>query len=271
MTNLNEIQRSSQAQFDRQSERYAKGHILADVADVADLIAHVRPQPSKRALDVATGAGHTGLYLAANGWDVTLADISSAMLARACELAAERGLRISTNQHAAESLPYDDESFDLVTCRVAPHHFSDPAAFVRESARVLATGGSLAVIDGSVEDGHPEAEAWLHQVEKLRDPSHQRFITPAGWRAMCDAAGLNVVHCELHPFLQPDLDWYFDTAATPPENRAAVLRLIETAPWSARQLFDLRDARASGGKITWKWQRLSLLAVKHETGTERSC
>lgn len=262
MSDLNEIQRSSQEQFDRQSQRYAKGHILADVADVAELIARVPPLPTKRALDVATGAGHTGLYLAANGWSVTLADVSAAMLARASEAAAERGLRIETRQHAAESLPYADSAFDLVTCRVAPHHFSDPATFVREAARVLATGGSLAVIDGSVEDGHPEAEEWLHRVEKLRDPSHQRFLTPSAWRAMCEVAGLNVVHCELKPFLQPDLEWYFDTAATSTENRAAVLKLIENAPESARQLFDLRDNRTSGGKITWYWQRLSLLAVK---------
>jgi hypothetical protein len=127
---------------------------------------------------------------------------------------------------------------------------------------VLATGGSLSVIDGSIEDGQTEAEEWLHQVEKLRDPSHQRFIPCGQWRAMCEAAGLSIEYCELSPFLQPDLNWYFDTAATSPENRAAVLRLIENAPNSARRLFQLRDDRANGGKITWYWQRLSLLAVK---------
>jgi hypothetical protein len=79
---------------------------------------------------------------------------------------------------------------------------------------------------------------------------------------MCEAAGLRIESCELQPFLQPDLNWYFDTAATTQENRAAVLRLIENAPNSARRLFQLRDDRATGGKITWYWQRLSLLAVK---------
>jgi ubiquinone/menaquinone biosynthesis C-methylase UbiE len=262
MSTLDEVQRSSQAQFDRQSHRYAKGHILADTSDVAQLVARVPPRQTRRALDVATGAGHTGVFLAAAGWHVTLADLSAAMLEQAKKLATERGLHVHTRQHAAESLPYPDESFDLVTCRVAPHHFSDPAAFVRESARVLAAGGSLCVIDGSIEDGQPEADQWLHQVEKLRDPSHQRFIARGRWQSMCEAAGLRVEYCELQPFLQPDLDWYFETAATPPENRAAVLRLIENAPDSARKLFQLRDDRATGGKITWYWQRLSLLAVK---------
>jgi ubiquinone/menaquinone biosynthesis C-methylase UbiE len=262
MSTLDEVQRTSQAQFDRQSHRYARGHILADTTDVAELIARVPPRPTRRALDVATGAGHTGLFLAAAGWQVTLADLSAAMLAQAEKQATERGLHVVARQHSAESLPYPDESFDLVTCRVAPHHFSDPAAFVRESARVLAAGGSLAVIDGSVEDGQAEAEDWLQQVEKLRDPSHQSFIARGRWRALCESAGLRVDYAELQPFLQPDLNWYFDTAATSPENRILVLRLIENAPESARRLFQLRDERASGGKITWYWQRLSLLAVK---------
>lgn len=261
MKYLDDIQRSSREQFDRQSERYAKGHILADTSDVAALIGRIPADAvgSRRALDVAAGAGYTGLYLAAQGWYVTLADISTAMLARASELASEHGLSIETRVHLAEQLPYADESFDLVTCRVAAHHFSDPKAFVRESARVLRAGGWLAVIDGSVEDDQEEAEAWLHQVEKLRDPSHQRFLSPRRWRAMCAAAGLRVTHCELHPMLQPDLEWYFDTAATSAENRAAVLELIQTAPDSARRLFRLAT---ENDKITWWWQRLSLLAHK---------
>ncbi len=49
-------------------------------------------------------------------------------------------------------------AFDLVTCRVAAHHFSDVAAFVRETARVLKTGGWFLLIDGSIEDSQPVAE-----------------------------------------------------------------------------------------------------------------
>ena len=93
------------------------------------------------------------------------------MLERAKEAAASRGFKVQTRQHAAEQFPYPDASFDLVTCRVAAHHFSSPENFIRETARVLKAGGHLLLIDGTVPDDEPEAETWLHAVEKLRDPS----------------------------------------------------------------------------------------------------
>jgi ubiquinone/menaquinone biosynthesis C-methylase UbiE len=255
--NLNEVQRASQEQFARQSERYGKGHILENVEDVRAALSHLTLPARARVLDVATGGGHTGLLLASLGHDVTLSDISQAMLDRAAGLGRERGLNVETRLHTAEEFPYDDASFDLVTCRVAAHHFSSPENFVRESARVLKRDGWFVLIDGTVEDDQPEAEAWSHAVEKLRDPSHHRFVTPRTWTEFCERVGLRVVHRGLTPFKQPDLNWYFETAATSAENRRQVLELVRTAPESARRLFRLGE---EDGKIVWWWQRLTLVA-----------
>jgi ubiquinone/menaquinone biosynthesis C-methylase UbiE len=211
-------------------------------------------------LDVATGGGHTGLLFAELGHEVTVSDITPAMLERATELARERGLTVHARQHSAELFPYPDGAFDLVTCRVAAHHFSSPESFVRESARVLAPDGWFLLIDGTVEDDQAEAEEWSHQVEKLRDPSHNRFVTPRTWRRLCEEAGLRVTHAGLTPFKQPDLNWYFETAATTAENRRQVLELITHAPESARRLFRLGE---EDGKIVWWWQRLTLVARKN--------
>jgi len=256
---LNQVQRASQEQFARQSDRYGKGHILENVEDVRAALAHITLPARARVLDVATGGGHTGVLLASLGHDVTLSDLTQPMLDRASQLARERGLSVRTQLHAAEAFPYGAESFELVTCRVAAHHFSSPESFVREAARVLKRGGWFLLIDGTVEDDQPEAEAWAHAVEKLRDPSHHRLITPRTWQGYCEGAGLSVVHCGLTPFKQPDLNWYFETAATTPGNRQKVLELVRNAPESARKLFRLGE---EDGKIVWWWQRLTLVARK---------
>ncbi len=256
---LDDTQLAASEQFGKQSHRYGKGHILENVEDVAQAVEMMDLPEHAEVLDVACGAGHTGLYLASLGHSVTLADIAQPMLDRASELAAERGLSVKTQRHTAEALPYPDASFDLVTCRVAAHHFSSPGAFVHESARVLKPGGYFLVIDGSVEDHQPEAEEWLHWVEKYRDPSHGGFLTPSRWSELCSASGLEVLSCSLIPFKQPDLNWYFETAATTPENREKVLDLVRNAPPQARHLFKLGEEK---GKIVWWWQRITLVARK---------
>ncbi len=256
---LDPTQRAAQEQFARRSSQYGRGHVLEQVGDVTAAPKGLRLPVRARILDVAAGAGHTGLFFASLGHDVTLSDLAQPMLDAGSRTAAERGLHVATRQHPAEAMPYGAGEFDLVTCRIAPHHFTSPADFVREVARVLRPGGQFLLIDGTVADGEPEAEAWAHEVEKLRDPSHNRLLTPDAWRSLCGAAGLAVEHAVVTPFKQPDLEWYFTVAATPEANRREVLRLVETAPAAARRLFRLGR---EDGKVVWWWQRLTLVATQ---------
>ncbi|MDX6766192.1 MAG: methyltransferase domain-containing protein [Candidatus Methylacidiphilales bacterium] len=260
MCGLDSTQTASREQFDRQSAAYGAGHILSQTSDLESALPHLGLRAGMKAIDVATGAGHTAVFFAHQGLVVTAADIAPGMLVQTRTLAADAGVALETREHPAESLPYADGEFDLLTCRIAAHHFSCPATFCMETARVLKPGGKLLLIDGTVEDGHPVAEAWIHEIEKLRDPSHGRFITPQKWIHLCGHVGLKVTHSEIQPMKQPDLEWYFTTANTSPENRRLVRERIRTAPAEARELFHLDEN--DQGKTTWWWQRLVIVAVK---------
>jgi ubiquinone/menaquinone biosynthesis C-methylase UbiE len=128
------------------------------------------------------------------------------MLAEGERLAAARGVTNVTFAMAdAESLPYEDGRFDLVTCRIAPHHFSDVATFVHESARVLRPGGLLAVVDNVVPGSRlrgkkaerlREAGEYINAFEKLRDPSHGRCLSQEEWMNLFLEAELRLEHQE---------------------------------------------------------------------------
>ncbi len=68
---------------------------------------------------------------------------------------------------------------------------------------------------------------------------------------------VRVQSAELRTLKQPDLEWYFETAATSPENRRIVRDLIANAPASARAAFRLAE---EDGKTVWWWPRLTLVA-----------
>jgi len=256
---LDSKQSASAAQFDRQSDRYGKTHILADTRDVAAGMEGLAAPADGTALDIATGGGHTALHLVRQGWKVTAGDIAPRMLENARQLCAEAGFNIQTRLFPAEAMPFASGSFDLVTVRVASHHFSSPAEFVRETSRMLKHGGHFLLIDGSVPDDDAETEEWLHLVEKWRDPSHGRFLSRKAWVELVRGAQLDVIRSELNPLKQPDLQWYFDTAATSPENRAKVLEAVRNASAKVRAALRLGE---EDGKIVWWWPRLTLLAKK---------
>ena len=142
---LDSNQAASAKQFDRQSDRYGKSHILADTRDVAAGLAGIDAPAGGTALDVATGGGHTALWLARHGWKVTAGDIAPRMLENAARLCAEAGLSIETRLFPAEEMPFAAGSFDLVTVRVAAHHFSSPARFRRRGGARAQAGGTFSL------------------------------------------------------------------------------------------------------------------------------
>jgi SAM-dependent methyltransferase len=104
------------------------------------------PQTSGQALDLGAGRGISSYALARDGWQVTALepDPSSVVGAGAIRaLAQETGLSIRVIEEYGESLPFDDNSFDLVYGRQVLHHARDLPLLCREINRVLKPGGQF--------------------------------------------------------------------------------------------------------------------------------
>src|ERR1039457_2069386 len=142
---LDSKQAASAKQFERQSDRYGKSHILANTEDVDMAMKGIAAPAGGTALDVGTGGGHTALWLAHHGWKVMAGDIAPRMLKNAAKLCAEAGLTIETQLFPAEKMPFAAGSYDLVTARVGPHHFSSPEQVIGEVGRGLNPGGHFQI------------------------------------------------------------------------------------------------------------------------------
>lgn len=196
-----------QKQFGPSAKDYAECEVHRSGASLNRLVELAGPHSNWRVLDVATGAGHTAAVFAPHVAEVIASDITPEMLSQTEALAREKGLANIRTAHAeAGALAFEDESFDLVTCRLAAHHFPDIAQFVGEARRVLKPGGRLAIVDnitpsrqdlGDLTDGEiGEASAAYNAFETSRDPSHARALAMEEWLAILRDVGFTVLNHE---------------------------------------------------------------------------
>ena len=100
------------------------------------------------------------------------------------------GMRADTTA-PAEELPFAENSFDAVACRLAAHHFADVLAAVKEMTRVAKH--RVVICDNTfVSESSEEAD-------RLRDPSHVRNYSQPEWESFFELAGLRAAAAQAHP------------------------------------------------------------------------
>lgn len=217
------------------SETHATGSDLDRLLDIAD------PQSDWIALDIATGGGHTALKFAPHVEHMTASDLTPRMLEKAkAFIAGEKGLTdVDFDEADAEDLPYEDEQFDLVTCRIAPHHFPNVQAFVNECARVLVSDGILLVQDHVLPEDE-ESARYVDEFETVRDPSHNRAFNESEWKAMFESAGLTVEHTEEYIKRHDFWDWV-ERQGNDDDTIDKLIQMMNDAPDNAKQWMDAQD------------------------------
>ena len=181
-------------QFTRQATPFSTAGTITDANALRMIVEAAAPSPGDTVLDVACGGGIVVCAFAPHVKHATGIDMTPAMLDRARQHAAEKGVgNVTWDRGDVTALPYPDGAFNVVVTRFSMHHFLDPLGVLREMARVCAPGGRVAVVDMYASDDPTKAAEW-NRAEKLRDPSHVRCLTLPELKALFPAAGLPAAH-----------------------------------------------------------------------------
>lgn len=184
------------AQFTRWAKPFGDLPLHSQADAMARLLAAAAVTKTDRVLDVACGPGIVACTLAPLAAHVTGIDLTPAMLDQARARQAQAGLaNLDWRLGDATSLPFADESFDLVVTRYSFHHIRTPAAALAEMHRVCRRGGRILVVDAT-----PTAatQAAYDRMETLRDPSHASALTQGQLRALGRALDLHETCVDFH-------------------------------------------------------------------------
>ena len=227
-------------QYNTRASAYVNSAVHAAGEDL-DLIAQiVANQRGAVALDVGCGGGHLTYRLAPLVSEVVACDLTESMLAAVVEQASLRGLpNIDTREAAAESLPFQTATFDVVATRFSAHHWHAFAEGIAEMARVLKPGG-LALMSDVVSPGVSLLDTWLQTLELLRDPSHVRDASTAEWDAALAAAGLAIERIE-HFRLRLDFATWVARMNTPEPQVTAIRMLQARAASAVKDYFEMEE------------------------------
>ena len=171
--------------------------------DLDLLVEWCEPGHGVSVLDVATGGGHVARRLRAEGCTVVSVDPAAGMEPDVIA--------------PAEALPFEDRSFDVVTCRIAAHHFTDVRQAVAEMARVTRR---LVVIEDNV-----FVDERVEEAERLRDPTHVRCYSEDEWMQLLTGAGLEVGRVRRFE-RRPNLEDWLARVETPTERAQQVRELL---------------------------------------------
>ena len=195
------------------------------------LVSQVDAGAGDRVLDVATGTAAVAIELVRrHGCSVVGLDQSPEMLAEGRARVKQAGLleQIELVEGHAEALPFEDASFDALTFTYLLRYVDDPAATLRELARVVRTGGTIASLEFGVPPRLLPRAAWELYV-RFGLPLAGRVVSP-GWH-------------DVGRFLGPSIRGFYEWL--PLDELLAV--------WNAAGIEKVRHRRLSlgGGIVVW--------------------
>ena len=228
-----------QKQFGRTAAAYVDSPNHARGEDLDRVVALATEHGGDRIVDVGTGVGHTLRRVAPHFRAAVGVDATREMLEAGAGVLAGAGVTSALLVQAdATALPIASRSVDVVTSRLAAHHFSDAAAAFREIARIVRPGGLFVLVDNYAPDDG-ELDRFINEIETLRDPSHVRNHTVGGWREQLERAGMRTTVDSDAAVTKLTTENWLERSQTPPDRAEEVRRRLRTASLAAVETFQI--------------------------------
>lgn len=223
--------------FSKNSDAYVTSSTHSTGTDLPLMIKWLDPEINMVALDIATGGGHVAKHLAKHVTSVIASDLTEEMLTNTAKHLKSHE-NISYAIADAEELPFDDHSFDIVTCRIAAHHFPSPGKFIKEVQRVLKPRGKFVLID-NIAPEDPTLDNFVNTFEKMRDYSHVRSLSISEWEQLLMTYQLSVLQEKMRKKTLPCNEW-LNRMVEDEGIKREVTSYMKNAPEDVRKYFQVK-------------------------------
>ncbi|MFD1849117.1 class I SAM-dependent methyltransferase [Oceanobacillus bengalensis] len=222
--------------FSKNKEAYVTSKTHAKGSDLTLLVNWLEAQPEMQVLDIATGGGHVAKHLSPYVKTVFATDLTKEML----ENTATHLTNLNNIHYIiadAEELPFLDNSFDIITCRIAAHHFPNPEKFIKEVERVLKIKGKFLFIDNIAAEDNIH-DQFVNTLEKMRDYSHVKSRKITEWQTFFHKYNLSILHQKKNKKQLPYEEWVTRTMDDEAEIEK-VNKFIRNAPEHLKNYFQI--------------------------------
>jgi len=220
------VTRTSADSVSRFSRKAVPSSLLKSQSDeesLSLLVDVIGAGPEDRVLDVACGPGQVVFAFASVVRQATGIDIDPAMIERARRIQAEKNIsNAAWRVGDGHTLPFEDASFSIITCRYSIHHFIKPEKVVEEMARICTPNGRLALVDIITT---PDKAMVFNEMERLLEPSTVRVLTYEELGRLAMGAGLSNLSQYFY-LMEIELETLFSESLPRPEDVPRVRQIL---------------------------------------------
>jgi len=245
-------------QFNKQAEKFANWSVGKNVEYLNSYFDFCEISPDDKLLDVACGPGEFTIFTARKISEAYGIDISDKEIDIAKSSAKNLSIdNVHFNCADVEKLPYNDNTFSIVVCKSAFHHFINPVIVLDQMKRCCMQGGKISVQDiVSYDDEY--VKDFFETFDKLVDISHNRVLSIGELNRLFQECEIKKIR-EFSIEVDLSVKEYVDHAVQEPENVLKINDLLNKG---------INDKRLSGylfkknGELYFKRLAYLILGIK---------